>query len=191
MVMKRCQIITWTNDEPVLHMYSTRTICLRKYIAFMIFKRYFDTEFCRKEIVALANDLSSVLTVNRNGDIVDQFHFTIFMVALISYGLYALMIESVAALWLIMTDWCQDLSLGTHLLAKQIHSMGCQQIYCGWFACWLWAIHRVMYWLCLWVLYWFDMGSFQYKDCLSIYKDSYYKDKMFVKSFDLYDENIY
>ena len=76
-----------------------------------------DAEFCRKDVAALTNGLSSVLTINKNGDIVDQFHLTIFIMALILYGLYALMIESVAALWLIMTDWCQDLSLGTHLLA--------------------------------------------------------------------------
>ena len=126
----------------------------------MIFKRYFDTEFCRKEIFALANDLSSVLTVNRKGDIVDQFHFTIFIMALILYGLYALMIESVAALWLIVTDWCQDLSLGTHLLAKQVHSVGCQHIYCGWYACWL-ASHRVMYWLCLWQFLKLSQKSFR------------------------------
>ena len=91
----------------------------------------------------------SVLSSDCKQKGVDQFHFTIFMVALILYGLYALMIESVAVLWLIMTDWCQDLSLGTHLLAKQIHSVECQQIYCGWYACWL-ASHRVIYRLCLW-----------------------------------------
>ena len=85
--------------------------------------------------------------------------FTIFMMALILYGLYALMIESVAALWLIMTDWCQDLSWRTHLLAKQIHSVECQQIYCGWYACWL-ANRRVIYWLCLGVPYGFTRVLF-------------------------------